>query len=67
MRQPYVLSPEEIVIDVIASARLEGQTLSPEVIAVAGRIAHGERSHAEIKAWQRERVAEIIAAARNRK
>ncbi|TAV04499.1 antitoxin VbhA family protein [Rhizobium ruizarguesonis] len=67
MRTPYIPKPEEIVQDVIASARLEGQTLSQEIIAVARRIANGEMTHDEIKAWQRTRVDEIIAAARSHK
>jgi hypothetical protein len=67
MRTPYVTSPEEIVQDVIASARLEGQTLSQETIAVARRIANGEMTTDEIKAWQRQRVSDILAEARSRK
>ncbi|MGO6676469.1 antitoxin VbhA family protein [Rhizobium leguminosarum] len=66
-RRPYISTPEEIVQDVIASARLEGQTLEPEAIAVARRIANGEMTSEEIKAWQRARVAEIQAEARSRK
>lgn len=64
MRKPYILSPEEIVTDVIADARLEGQILDEETVAVVRRIAHGQMTHDEIKAWQRQRVSEIQAEAR---
>lgn len=53
------MQPEEIVRTVIASARLEGQILDHETIAVVRKIAHGEMTDDEIAEWKRTRVLEI--------
>lgn len=65
-REPRTLTPDEIVNHVVSNARLEGNTLEQETIEVVRRIAHGKMSRDEIKARQRERVAEIQAKARSR-
>ncbi|PDS33718.1 hypothetical protein CO665_34615 [Rhizobium anhuiense] len=66
MRKPCIPTAEEIVQYAVSSGRLEGKTLDEATNAVARRIAHGQISHDEIKAWQRARVAEIQAEARSR-
>lgn len=47
------LDAERVVAHVISNARLEGQIISDETIAVCGRIARGEMSKAEIDDYKR--------------
>ncbi|TCA62719.1 hypothetical protein E0J16_00075 [Rhizobium pisi] len=60
-------TPDQIVDYVISSARLEGGPLTDETISVVRKIASGEMTRDEMKAWQRTRVAEIQSEARSRK
>ena len=65
-RERYISTPDQIVRDVIADARLEGQMLDPETIEVVRRIAYGEMTDDEIKEWQQQQVEEILAQAQTR-
>lgn len=53
------MQPEEIVRNVIASARLEGQTLDTDTVEVVRKIAHGVMTDDEIEKWIADKVREI--------
>ncbi|MGO7266123.1 antitoxin VbhA family protein [Rhizobium johnstonii] len=58
---PFVPTPEQMVGDAVANARLDGYKTSKETRAIMEKIAHGEMSEAELDAWEAEQVEDIRA------
>jgi len=53
---PMKFTPQEIVDQIVANARLAGMTLPDETIEVVRRIANGEMTREQSAEWKREIV-----------
>ncbi|TBF89127.1 hypothetical protein [Rhizobium leguminosarum] len=60
------MTPEQVLSEVEANARLEGLELDDETRAVVLNVARGEISAGEAKAWRQKRAAEAVARERRR-